>query len=242
VKAWIPFNAWYRQEYAALNQEREILDAIKVDGNKIRSRFIARLEGGDPETQEIHNHIAALHRRLATDPLADRMGRRIGFDNVVVGRNPKAQDEAKIYGFTYRVERRKNAAKEHEVHCQALNKSSAPFRTFIVPGEWDVDALESHTDYLSLDVPDRVRLKACHAKINPYLFRNLIAQSREGNAITMDGFRFIDDRAAIFAGLVDVLYGLRNLLFHGELVPDPTTNRTYEPAYHLLRHMIRQVV
>jgi hypothetical protein len=49
----------------------------------------------------------------------------------------------------------------------------------------------------------------------------------------------VNNREAIFAGLVEILYSMRNLLFHGELVPDPEANRTYEPAYHLLRHLTR---
>jgi hypothetical protein len=57
----------------------------------------------------------------------------------------------------------------------------------------------------------------------------------------MDSYRFVRDTPAIFAGVVDVLYAMRNLLFHGELVPDPQSNRTYQPAYHLLRHMIRTI-
>ena len=64
VKAWIPFNAWYRHSYETLESGREILNAIKSDGNRIRSRFIAKLEGADPESEELRNHIAALHRRI----------------------------------------------------------------------------------------------------------------------------------------------------------------------------------
>ena len=58
----------------------------------------------------------------------------------------------------------------------------------------------------------------------------------------MDGYKFIRDPGAIFAGLVEVLYSMRNLLFHGELVPDPQANNTYEPAYHLLRYLIATIV
>jgi len=77
VKAWIPFNAWYRHAYDTVEQERDVLEAIKTDGNKIRTRFMAKLEGTDPDYEEIRNHIAALHRRLSTDPL--RIERSAGF-------------------------------------------------------------------------------------------------------------------------------------------------------------------
>jgi hypothetical protein len=53
VKAWIPFNAWYRHTYDTLDQERQILDTVKSDGNKIRTRFMAKLVKDDPDSQEI---------------------------------------------------------------------------------------------------------------------------------------------------------------------------------------------
>ena len=39
---------------------------------RIRSRVMANLGGTDPDSQEIGNQIAALHRRLSADPLEDR--------------------------------------------------------------------------------------------------------------------------------------------------------------------------
>ena len=32
---------------------------------------------------------------------------------------------------------------------------------------------------------------------------------------------------------------LRNVLFHGEIVPDNETNKVYEPAYHILYTLIQ---
>ena len=36
VKAWIPFNAWYRHAYDTLRTEREILDEVKSIGESKR--------------------------------------------------------------------------------------------------------------------------------------------------------------------------------------------------------------
>ena len=65
------------------------------------------------------------------------------------------------------------------------------------------------------------------------------ATNAPNNTLVMNGYNFVNDCAAIFAGLVEVFYSMRNLLFHGELVPDTQANRTYEPAYHLVRHLTR---
>jgi hypothetical protein len=54
-----------------------------------RSLFIARLEGKDPDSQEIRSHIATLHRHLSDDPLEDTKKRRISFEKVLIGKNTK---------------------------------------------------------------------------------------------------------------------------------------------------------
>jgi hypothetical protein len=78
---------------------------------------------------------------------------------------------------------------------------------------------------------------------NPFCFASLVAPSPPPpDTLLMDGYHFVKDKAAIFAGLIEILYSMRNMLFHGELVPDSQANRTYEPAYHLLRQLIATVV
>ncbi|MEN6405258.1 MAG: hypothetical protein ABFC77_02180 [Thermoguttaceae bacterium] len=240
VKAWIPFNAWYRHNYDKIETERDILEEVKTDGNRIRSRFVAKLEGEDADSEEIRNHIAGLHRRLSADPLKDRNDRVISLEYVSVGRNPNSKETLDFYGWKYTVERKRRPDKQ--VVCEVINKSGIVVTTIVQPGEWDIDGLQLHADYIALDAKKQSPLKMCYQKAHPYRFRSLLAESSEENPLLMDGYRFAREPAAIFAGLVDVLYAMRNLLFHGELVPDHEANRTYEPAYHLLRHMIATIV
>lgn len=240
VKAWIPFNAWFRHDYGDSEQERAILERIKNDGNRIRSRFIAKLEGDDPESEEIRNHIASLHRRLSADPLRDMKGRAVSFDNVCTGQNSNTKEILNSFGWKYIVERKKSPNKQ--VVCEVINKSNVIVKTITQAGDWDIDDFQSNADFLTLKPNKRSPLLTCYQKANPYIFRSLIANPRDANPLEMDGYKFIREPDAIFAGLVDVLYAMRNLLFHGELVPDPQANRTYEPAYHLLRHLIATIV
>lgn len=38
---------------------------------------------------------------------------------------------------------------------------------------------------------------------------------------------------------IEILYKLRNILFHGEVVPDNNANKVYEPAYQILHVLIQ---
>ncbi|MFA7242220.1 MAG: hypothetical protein WC091_19080 [Sulfuricellaceae bacterium] len=236
VKAWIPFNAWYRHIYT-FEHENDILNKIKTDGNKIRTRFMATIVKDDPDSVEIRNQIAALHRRLSIDPLEDRKKRSISFENVCVGRNANNKEILCYYGCIYSVERQNKPVKQ--IVCSLANKSGVVKSTIIQLGEWDLEGIQTHADYLALQPNDRARILACYKQANPYIFRSLLAVATDSCTLQMDSYKFEHDPAAIFAGLLDVLYAMRNLLFHGELVPDPQTNRTYEPAYHLVRYLTR---
>lgn len=240
VKAWIPFNAWYRHAYGVDEQEREILEKIKTDGNKIRTRFMANLEGTDPNAIELRSHIAALHRRLSADPLIDNKNRRISFENVCVGTNPKTNETFLANGRKYTAERKKKPLVQ--VDCEVFNKKGVVIKTITQPGAWDWEAFQIHPDFMALEVNDRPRMLECYKQVNPYRFQSLLAAPSDKTPLMMDTYKFADDPAAIFAGLIDVIYGMRNLLFHGVLVPDSQANRTYEPAYHLLRHLTASIV
>lgn len=236
VKAWIPFNAWYRHNYDSREQEREILDLIKSDSNRIRTRFIAGIDSTDRAWQEMRNHIGVLHRRLSNDPLVDKKKRTLSFEKVLIGPNPQRFAEHKHGHWTYRVER----IAKMQVDCTITSSHGREACKITQPSSWSLEELESNADYLALQPNDRSLLRSCYEAASPYRFASLLAPaaSQSGGTLAMGEYHFVTDKAAIFAGLVEVLYSMRNLLFHGEIVPDAQTNRTYEPAFHLVRHLI----
>lgn len=239
VKAWIPFNAWYRLNYDTLRTEREILDEVKRDGNRIRSRIMAKLGGTDPDSQEIGNHIAALHRRLAADSLEGRNG-ILSLGRVFIGPNSQRLAEHKHGHWFYRVER--VASSKNVISTIKSNRGNV-HTTLTQTDNWNIEEFELLPGYLALGADDKARLRQCYEAADPCCFASILAPSPPPtNAILMDGLYFTHDKGAIFAGLVEILYSMRNMLFHGEIVPDAQTNRTYEPAYHLVRHLTRCVV
>ena len=54
----------------------------------------------------------------------------------------------------------------------------------------------------------------------------------------MGQFKFVKDKEYIAQGLIEILYNLRNSLFHGELTPNKEANKIYGAAYKILRELI----
>ena len=43
IKAWIPFNAWYKNFYPDLTTDRKAIDEIKSTSNKFRNKLVSLL-------------------------------------------------------------------------------------------------------------------------------------------------------------------------------------------------------
>lgn len=42
----------------------------------------------------------------------------------------------------------------------------------------------------------------------------------------------------IYKATLEIIYNLRNALFHGEIAPDKDTNKVYEAAYRVMRQLV----
>jgi hypothetical protein len=241
VRAWIPFNAWYRHEYPTISTEIDILKAVKSDGNRMRARFVQKLGDTSDEAKIIGAHIADLHKRLESDPLHDRQNDRIAFDNITSGRNPSAKHVLVKNGYSFSTEITKNGALR-EIACEILDKSKKTVRKDRVHGEWSDEDFQQTDFFLNISAAHQERMLECYREIRPTLKISLIADGLSSTVLKLGGVKFVSDRNLVFGGLIDVLYGMRNALFHGAVTPDTTSNYTYEPAYHLLRKLIKQVV
>ncbi len=239
VKAWIPFNAWYRYNYPSIQQERQILDAIKSDGNRMRSRFIARIDQDGTEGEELRHWIAILHKRLANDPLnSPKMG-LVSFENVFTGYNTKNSSVIKIKHWFYKVEKITSPQKKY-VATVTSNRGREDFR-LEQEGDWDLERFSNDARLVAYNKNDQAYLIDRYKEINPKVYVSLLCDNEEC-CVILGEYKFTSDKEALFAGLIEILYCLRNMLFHGELVPDKTTNSTYEPAYHILRRLMRYIV
>ena len=60
IKAWIPFNAWYKNYYPELGTDRKAINEIKTHPNKFRNRLISLLKDQGNEGIAFKSRIAEL--------------------------------------------------------------------------------------------------------------------------------------------------------------------------------------
>lgn len=89
IRTWIPFNAWYCNNYPDLkNNDSKILKNVKADNNLFRTRIISLLQGTDNESKFFRELIGELHGSLEKYYVPNHND-RITFHNLYFRDNPK---------------------------------------------------------------------------------------------------------------------------------------------------------
>src|SRR5271155_2852039 len=104
VRVWIPFNAWFKNSYPTLNSDRQIINEVKSNSNRIRNKalnFLSR-DPSDPNVLKFHQHVGQLHHQLEQTHVNNN-GERITFSNLFIEANPVTLENLASRGISYRV-------------------------------------------------------------------------------------------------------------------------------------------
>lgn len=237
IKAWIPFNAWYKNYYPNLKTDREAINEIKTHSNKFRNRLISLLRDRGNEGIAFKSRVAELHLELERKHILSK-GDRITFERVVIEKNPADQKNFSRNHCTYKALRNIAGRSSKEVDIFVIGRGGVVKFSYTQVDGFDIDELIAHPDFIRLSQTQRNNLRACYEEINPSKPVNLLS-SDLNNCIQMGNLHFVNDSECLCKGIIEILYKLRNVLFHGEIVPDSDTNKVYEPAYQILYMLIQ---
>ncbi|MFM2198532.1 MAG: hypothetical protein RLZZ505_1964 [Verrucomicrobiota bacterium] len=247
IKAWIPFNAWMTETYGD-ESDRKMLDGIKAGSNVVFNRITPMITvkprsardteaGWQNETEdaeEFRRWLAMLHRRLEECVVDGRKG-RISFTIVDVGENRTTSETKTHRNQILKVERGVPAA--GKITASVTTATTVKFQ-FVQDG-YDKQELEDNPDFQK-QVPEvRGHLLNLYRLAAPRIIESVLVPPSQRDCAQIDGIRFVDNQRKVFGALIEVLYGLRNALFHGSITPNDQHNEIYEPAYHLVMRMVK---
>ena len=236
VKAWIPFNAWYRNSYPALESDAEIMQQIKTQHNSFRSRIISLIENPEThnESKVFKAHLAELHYQLERNYIYNREV-RISFTNIVVEENTQTLATRLYRKFSYKVEI--DAGNKKKVTSSVTDGKSVARLSIVQNNGYKLGEIINDLQYKALPPECQGILKVCYEEVNPRKAVSLLAIV-PSDSIKIGNYNFVNDPELIAKVIITVIYNLRNSLFHGQLVPDRNTQLIYEPAYHMLRMLV----
>lgn len=241
VKAWAAFNAWFR-EASHSRKDADGLRYVKEQPNPVRNTVVPLLRpiemNGHGEVipdaepaQKFKLLIRDLHVCLDSFHIEVTHGEsveRISFRTVCLGRGAVLPQTSEAYGLRYRVE--KASGRWRSTVCSSADATD--IRATIEQESFDDGDLQTHVQYGWLSLAQRSNLLALYKQCNPRPLTNLVVGSGDIIAIGDLEFRCIDTQ--LFAGLVEIIYAMRNALLHGELQPHPQAFEAYEPAYRIV--------
>lgn len=231
IKSYLAFNAWMRARYIGLRKDRTIIDTVKNENNEFRRKIITLLQSNDADGEVFRSHISSLHYNLERFEVKNN-GKKISFYEVFIEENSETEKESRRNRLDYSVKILLNG----RVQVSILD-SRGDQKYFYEHTKYNLEAFETEDNYTRLTTNQKMELKTLFIDCNPRKSESIISPNATG--LKIGQFYFIDDSVKISKALIEVLYSLRNTLFHGEVLPEKDNNKVYEQSYHILKMLIQ---
>lgn len=243
VKAYIPFNAWMNVSYSTLDSDRAKINEIKRSHNPFRDKICALLEADSQEGVNFKGLIGELHDLLESHYIHNQ-DKRITFTDITLGRNPTNISEDTYRGIGFRVQYGNGSANSTSVHTLIKRRNGNSICS-ITQSDYNLDELKAHPNFVCVtDSNYRSKILNCYRLVIPFLKKDLTSgfnHANEREYYICGRYKFIREKESIAIGLIEIIYNLRNSLFHGELIPDKDANKVYGAAYQIMRILIDSI-
>lgn len=241
VRAWIPFNAWYCNNYSNTG-DRYCIDQIKTDGNQFRARLIALINGTNTDSLRFKAQLGLLHELLEQFPIPDAsIENRISFKNIYFRTNPTTSTNPPIRKRS--LEYKAELLSTGSVRTVVINTRKTPneLKYNYTHSKYDLTHFENDlTSSSTINEDQKEQIRQCFKDINPRKKESVISSTKSGS-LKIAGINFVNDVNLISQAIIEILYGIRCKLFHGELQPSANNLSIYEPAYHILRTLLKSL-
>jgi len=238
IKAWIPLNAWYYTEFTT-KSDTVAIEKLCGTKNKIRNRIESLLINDDSASKLFKSNLAKLHSYLENRTV-NNYGEKVSFKNIKLSdRFPSPVTDA---------DKSKNIYK-------AIPHKTNGFRVVIITSQnktlmdktfnpYDVNNFLLDNQYIALpNKKIKEKIKKCFEEINPNNPIDITTNSKiKSEFILLDNsIKFKNDTELIAQSIIQILYTLRCLLFHGELDPTEINQPLYEYGYNILKELIKEL-
>lgn len=240
ITTWISFNAWYNFSFPLITGDRAVINHIKNHPSGTKARFLSLLRGTNQESIHFRENIAQLHYTLQNHNISTDE-QRIWFESFVVELDRTNLVLNQNYnGIRYHVTVTINNGEITQVVATVKNAANANLMVYTHTA-LDITHLRVFQQYIALSQVQKNTIEGYINFANPKKPVCLLTNDAPPDCIEIGQFRLINDENLIFKAVIEMLYGLRNKLFHGDLTPSPEANKVYEAAYRILKQIVEGI-
>ena len=248
INRWIPFNAWY-MSVTGQQDDRSSFQYFKDNtGNALYSRIKQLIQNTTSNFDCVffQNQFNLLEESLKNkDVPAPETPNPIYFGLIELRPNTTTFDAMnRQNGVQFKVVRyQKNntqgkPAKSVEVIAEDLRSHTAS--VIYNSSEWNQSDFSAKiTRMRAYDAKQKKIMKDLFATINPVVVKDV--KDLKGGTIKIGKSKFCNDKDAICASIMHVLYELRCKAVHAEIDVTPKTLQIYEYAYNMLTLITKEL-
>jgi len=242
IKAWLAFNAWLRNAYPSIKKDRELINNIKENSNAVKNKIRSLLNDAGNNGKSFRGLIADLHGQLERTYLeANRNGQtyRITFAEMKEF-NFASEDNFSHARAEYLLRRLTSGDNRGRIEIGVLKQSDQSILFDFAQDEYNIEELKANISFDRLPPTRKQKIIESYEKIAPLKTISWLVNPEEDH-IEIGAYKFKNDADGLAAAIIENIYQMRCLLFHGELVPKKEYNLVYEPAYRIVKVFLEAV-
>lgn len=255
VRAWIPFNAWYKREckLAGLTvlTDAKCIDHICNTTNTFKTKIIALLEGEDRDSKKFKEYITDLHRELQAHVIPEPAS-PLNFSTMIPGITSTNIIQKDFRAYHYKVERILHGS-NFQFDIRVEDKLTHTPKYANTLNRWNIDDIEADPRFIALNSDEcKRKIIEYFKEVNPKKPLDIVLRPiRKADGTTIrpphsieigDQVYFVDDKEKIAKVLIHLLYKLRCEIFHGSLDPTEANMGIYKIAYHIQYELVKELI
>lgn len=256
VKAWIPFNAWYKRE---CNSARlpNLTDSSCIlylcnNTNTFKTKILSLLNGSNKDANCFKQSIANLYEALNSHIIPD-INNPINFSTMVPGTTSTNLVDKSFRHYHYKVERLGTNSFTFNIVVEDSTTHVTKYSKHL--NRWNWNDIENDTSYTLLNSNEcKSKIKEFFYEVNPKKPLDIV---RHGKTLPNGSFKkpcnsieigkdtgifFTNNKDDIAKVLIYLLYKLRCEIFHGSLDPTVANMEVYEHAYNILFTLVKELI
>lgn len=241
IKSWLPFNAWYCNNYPHHNnKDRPILEEMKSDNNLFITRIISLLQISNENSIIFQSNLVQLYNHLENYKVPNAI-ENISFKSLNFRINPKTSFIKSFRNHNYKVELiTPLPPNNYKIRIDIINTGGSNVFSYNHT-KYDRLHLTSYRSFIALSQRNKDIILEGFDSINPKLKESLIVSRKNKSLPTITQVFFINDSLLLAKAIIEVLYNIRCILFHGEIQPSKDNLKIYEPAFYILKQLIKSL-
>lgn len=254
INSWIPFNAWYQETYydeLTCRTDKQMVEQVKNNDNKYKNKLKNLLEGRGEEVSEFRFHLSQLYSQLESHTIPNGRN-RLSFQTIWAVDSNLDRYTFDSGSYSYKIQKIPGAvrgAKQYRI--EVINKNSGATTDIVELFKKEMAELEANANFVGLSTATKkAKVRECLLHILKHQPANFVkgatASGRKpAHSIVIDEripLYLSDDINLDAQAIIQLIYQLRCIIFHGDLEPTLANMPIYEHLYHIQKILIKELV